>query len=339
MKIPATLIRLSRGLIEYKRKSEIVSARPVRLWIETSTLCNLECVMCPNKDLPEDRKSVMDLDLFQKVIDEAEGAVRDVYLHHRGEPFLNPQLFSMIRYAENAGLRTRFHTNGTMLTPGRTDKLLDAAPSMVSFSVDGFSKEPYERIREGASFEKTIENIRYLAAQKRERQQKKPYVVVERIRFKHPDPDESAAEISTLTNQLLSAGVDEIIEKDEYEWVTEESPEIEAPRRQCCTFPWYAMVICADGDVIPCPQDFWAKMVMGNVRNSSLREIWNGDAYRALRRSFRTGTNTMPLCRRCDRLCRKSVGGVPIQYAKTFLIDQLAGYGKLRKLFGTAERN
>ncbi|MBT7066445.1 MAG: radical SAM protein, partial [Verrucomicrobia bacterium] len=334
MKTPVAFFRLGRTLAEYKRKRETVHSMPVRLWIETSTLCNLECTMCPNKDLPAENKAIMDLDLFEKIVDEASSFASDMYLHHRGEPFINPQLFSMIRYAEEEGIRTRFHTNGTMLTSGRADKLLDAAPSMVSFSVDGFEKASYEQVRQGASFEKTIENILYLACRKRERKLKKPYIVVERIRFKEPDEEASQDNIDAMRQRLLDAGVDEVIEKEEYTWAQDSAASAERPRvRDCCTFPWYAMVVCADGTVTPCPQDFEARMVMGNVRNATLRDIWNGEPYRKLRSAFREDLDSLELCSKCDRLCQKTVGGVPVQYAKTFLVDQFLGYGKLRKLF------
>ena len=49
------------------------------------------------------------------------------------------------------------------------------------------------------------------------------------------------------------------------------------------------MVICADGTVTPCSQDFWAKMNMGNVRTQSLKEIWNGAEMRAFRKKVRNG--------------------------------------------------
>ncbi len=342
MKTPA-IFRLSKALLAYKQKREVVKAMPLRLWVETSTMCNLECIMCPNKDLPDDQVSVMDLELFEKIVDEASGFAQDIYLHHRGEPLINPQLFSMIRYAEEAGLRTRFHTNGTMLTPARATKLLEAAPSMISFSFDGFSKEPYERIRQGASFEKTLENILFLAKQKRLKKLKHPYIVVERIKFKNPNLADDPQVVADMTKLLRDAGVDEVIEKDEYDWAgtevqLEKSENTTPAQNTCCTFPWYAMVICADGTVTPCPQDFMGEMVMGNVRNTSLREIWNNDAYCKLRRGFSEG-NTLPAtCAHCDRLTRDTIAGVPLQYAKTFLIDQFAGYGKLRKFFGTAER-
>lgn len=105
-----------RVFLDYRMRSERVRTMPIRAWIETSSVCNLRCIMCPNKSLSAADKGLMRFDLFRKVIDELKGSVRDVYLHHRGEPLLNPDLFRMIAYAEAAGVRTRFHTNGTLLT-------------------------------------------------------------------------------------------------------------------------------------------------------------------------------------------------------------------------------
>lgn len=334
------ILRLVRAYAAFRRRDEAPAALPIRLWVETSTRCNLRCPMCPNKDLPAGARDTMDLELFQKIVEQARGMVNDLYLHHRGEPFTNPALFDMIRCAEAAGLRTRFHSNGALLTAEKADKLLDAQPSMVSFSVDGFSKEPYEAARPGAVFEKTIENIFHLARARAARGQRHPYLVVERIRFRKPHPGETPEAIAALRKQFLAAGVDEVIEKEEYEWSTPGAAECDQPRlRNCCTFPWYAMVICADGTVTPCPQDFWAQMKLGDVRTTSLKDIWRGEPYRALRRALRDDIDGLELCRKCDRLRRKTVGDVPWQYAATFLIDQLLGYGRARKAFGTAERN
>ncbi len=295
--------------------------------------------MCPNKDLSRDERRVMDMDLFKRIVDQAAGVVNDMYLHHRGEPFTNPNLFAMIRYAESAGIRTRFHTNGGLMHADRARQLLDAKPHMVSFSVDGFSKAPYEAMRPGATFETTVQNILFLAAERKKRRQRFPYIEVERIRFRQPHPDENPDSIQRLRKKFLSHGVDEVIEKAEYEWSTADNSGCELPPAgNCCTFPWYAMVICADGTVTPCPQDFWAHMSLGDMKKQSLKEIWYGEPYRQLRRSLHHHVEDLALCRKCDRLCRKTVGGVPWQYAMTFLVDQLAGYGRIRRMLGTAER-
>lgn len=333
-------VRLSGMLLDYRLRRETVSALPVRLWIESSSVCNLKCVMCPNKDMPAASKTVMKPELFRKIIAEAKSFANDIYLHHRGEPLINPALFEMIACANAAGLRTRFHTNGALLTAEKAELLLKAAPQLVSFSVDGFDKTSYENVRVGATFETTIANIIRFAGLRRTAGAKHPYIVVETIRFKAAPAAGDASAALLVRNRLKEAGVDEIIEKDEYVWTEESVPERKEARTcTICTFPWYAMVICADGTVTPCPQDFGARLVMGNANTQSLREIWNGQAYTALRKQFNTDISALSLCHKCDRLYRKTVGGVPFQYMVTFLVDQLLGYGKLRRMFGTSERN
>ncbi len=340
MKPILRLGRMGRIYLAYRRRQAELHHLPLRLWIETASCCNLRCVMCPNKDVAASAKGLMRLDLFQKIIDQARHFALDVNLHHRGEPLMNPALFDMIRYARAAGLKVRFHTNGALLDEVKARRLLEAAPTLVSFSFDGFTKESYERVRVGATFEKTRDNILRLVALRREMGLQKPYVVVERIRFRKETDGGDPAAVQALRRQFMEAGVDEIIEKEEYVWAEPDAPEI-GGKRSCsvCTFPWYAMVICADGTVTPCPQDFHAVLKLGNAQETSLREIWNGPAYRQLRRQFATDIESLSLCRKCDRLRRKMIGGVPWQYMTTFLTDQLLSYGRLRKWLGTHERN
>ena len=334
------LIRLAAIYRAYRRRQEAPAALPLRLWIETASCCNLRCIMCPNKDVAASAKGVMKMDLFRKIIDEAREFALDVNLHHRGEPLMNPALFDMVRYAKAAGLNVRFHTNGGLLDEDKAGRLLDAGPDLVSFSFDGFTRETYERVRQGGRFEQTRDRILGFAALRRRRGLKKPYIVVEKIRFRNQADAGDPAAVQALRRRFLEAGVDEIIEKEEYVWAEPAPPVPSAKRRYAvCTFPWYAMVICADGTVTPCPQDFHAAMALGNAREASLREIWTGPAYRRLRRQFVEDVEALPLCRACDRLNRKTVAGVPLQYMATFLTDQLLSYGRLRKWLGTQERN
>ncbi len=336
----AKAIRMARIYRAYRQRRETLPYPPLRLWIETASACNLRCVMCPNKDLAADAKGLMQPTLFGRIIAESRGMVHDVYLHHRGEPLLNPALFEMIALAREAGIKTRFHTNGSLLDAAKAERLLDAGPDLVSFSFDGFVPEVYERIRVNARFEVTRDNILRLVARRRARGLKRPYVVIEKIRFRDPAAAGDPAAVEALRRRFLQAGVDEIIEKEEYVWATPGAPPAAGPPPgSVCTFPWYAMVICADGTVTPCPQDFFAGLRLGNAAAESLADIWNGAAYRDLRRRLATDLASLPLCRDCDRLRRPTLGGVPFQYLATFLTDQLLGYGRVRRWLGSHERN
>jgi radical SAM protein with 4Fe4S-binding SPASM domain len=340
MRFSRGLSRLGRTVFDYRRRAVAPAALPLRLWIETSSRCNLRCPMCPNRTLPPGEQRLMDMGLFVKIIDEAKAFARDAYLHHRGEPLLNPALVDMIVCAREAGLRTRLHTNGTLLDAFAAERLLKARPDLVCFSVDGFERTAYGRIREGATFETTVDNLIRFVGMRRLMGLDRPYIAVEKLRFRHPKAPEDAAQVKAFWQRLVDAGVDEVVERDEFVWAEESAPEpAEArPPAAVCNLPWCAMVVCADGAVTPCPRDFRAAMKMGNVRDASLEAIWRGEAYQDLRRRSALDIESLPLCRKCDRLRRRLYGDMPFPHMSALVVDELAGYGALRRRLWNKER-
>lgn len=71
-----------------------------------------------------------------------------------------------------------------------------------------------------------------------------------------------------------------------------------------CTRPWRLAYVTANGNVLPCciapftdvPYD---SIVLGNVRDSSLRQVWNGERYREFRARHASTDNPPPCCRLC----------------------------------------
>lgn len=64
-----------------------------------------------------------------------------------------------------------------------------------------------------------------------------------------------------------------------------------------CLFLWRGTFIMPNGDVVPCP---YHKLVLGNVREQSLAEIWNNEKYVKLRRMIKK--DLLPGCSRCCKL-------------------------------------
>ena len=90
------------------------------------------------------------------------------------------------------------------------------------------------------------------------------------------------------------------------------------------------------GEVVPCPQDWYRRIPLGDLREESLPSIWNGDPIRALRgRHARMDLAGLVPCEECDRVRRKTVLGVPTENLRSFSAEQLAGYnwvgGLIRK--------
>jgi len=315
--------RLAAIFWNYKRKRTRLPYLPIRLWIEPTSICNLRCVMCPNKDLEKAQKGYMDFDLFKKIVDEASRFVFDVHLLHRGESLLHPDFFKMARYAHDAGLVTRFHTNGTLLDEDKARRLIEAGVDQFAFSFDGFDAETYERIRVNADFEKTVGNIVRFLEIKKEVGARKPVTLIELIN--QPGLGESAGRSRAVFEaRFKGLPLDKIVIKELHNWAGDAGEVREKKAYSPCTFLWHALIIFWDGAVLPCTQDFFGYDTLGNVRDSSIAEIWNNDKMVALRRKILDGAVAdLETCSQCDRLWRKRIFGIPREYLGRALLKRM----------------
>jgi radical SAM protein with 4Fe4S-binding SPASM domain len=316
--------RLFQVFSSYKREKVRLPYLPVRLWVEATSVCNLRCVMCPNKDLKREEKGFLEFDLFQKIIDEARFFVFDVNLIHRGEGLLHPGFPRLVKYAHEAGITTKFHTNATLLDREKSLELIEAGLDQISFSFDGYDKRTYESIRVNADFEKTIANIIGFLKAKRELKSKTPYAVLEIINF--PDlykPVDSRSKQVFLKNfQGLPLNRFEI--KERHNWAGEIGQTRTKRKYSPCTFLWQALVIFWDGSVLPCTQDFHGYYNLGNVKEESLAQIWNSDKMIRLRQKvLKKDIADLETCAQCDRLWREQILGIPREYLWKFLLKRM----------------
>jgi radical SAM protein with 4Fe4S-binding SPASM domain len=324
----------------WRRGREILRYPPFRLWIEPTNGCNLRCVMCPNSLPDRPPTAVMEMDLYRSLLDQVRGTVYDANLHHRGEPLLHPRLPEMIGLAREAGISTRLHTNATLLDAERGKALLEAGLDLISFSFDGFTPEAYAAIRRGADFDATLANIEGFLALKRERGGGRPVTIFETIGFPEVTVAGQMAAREALRDRLVGRGLDKFIVKAPHNWGgTLPGGEASAAGRFTpCTFPWFALVVLADGTVAPCPQDFYGKLAVGDLNRQTVAEIWNGEPLRALRRRMaaRDVTGLDP-CAACDQIRRPTFLGVPTPNLRTFAKETLGGYRLLPGLLGKKE--
>jgi MoaA/NifB/PqqE/SkfB family radical SAM enzyme/2-polyprenyl-3-methyl-5-hydroxy-6-metoxy-1,4-benzoquinol methylase len=136
------------------------------LIVETMGGCNLKCKMCPTISYTIG-KSLMSDSVFKKVLDIIKNYhLEQIDLTGWGEPLLDPKLEDKIVHIKQANntLRVGFTTNGTLFHEERVTSILDSGVDWISISFDGASKEVYERIRTGSSYEKVLENLRFLSS-------------------------------------------------------------------------------------------------------------------------------------------------------------------------------
>ncbi|MCL4385279.1 MAG: radical SAM protein [Actinobacteria bacterium] len=326
------LLRLILIYFTFIFKKQTVSYLPVKLWVEISARCNLRCRLCVNKDMPEDTKGDMDFVLFKKIIDEAKDYVFDINLFHRGESLINPYIVEMVEYARKNKIKTRLHTNGTLLNPELSERLIKAGLNFISFSFDGYTPKTYEKNRIGATYDVTLNNIKEFLKIKKRLNSSMPFTQLQVMEY---DEDISQKQFAILKESFLKnfegLSLNKFVIRTPHNWggslkITGIGIKNKNTKSftSSCTFPWYALTIFFDGKVYPCPQDFYGEILVGDVNKDSLRTIFNNEIMRSLRRSFRNSKTVREHpCSNCDRCRRKTLLGIPKEYMGMFLKDSL----------------
>ena len=97
--------------------------------------CNLHCAFCDITNINEE----MSLGDAQKVIDNISKLKATLLVITGGEPFLHPQLFDIVKYAKNKGLKVCITTNGTLIDDN-FEQIVDSKVDVLSVSLDGLGR-------------------------------------------------------------------------------------------------------------------------------------------------------------------------------------------------------
>ncbi len=280
---------------------------PDRLYIESTNICNLSCIMCPTGRKEQVRKKgYMDFELFKSIVDEMAPWVQATTLHIWGEPLLHPKMFDMIAYCHKKGLRSEISTNATLLNEERAKRILDAGLGAIYLCLDGMRPETYEQIRVNADYEKTNQNIRRFIELKQAGGYRTPFVNLQIIEM-----EKTVGEVDEFVAAWRVPGVDRINVKPFDSWggqiedinalSTEAKP---TAARYACPNLWYHTHIYWDGRIAMCDRDFNLAYDLGNVRSADgvvrVLENWNGPKMQELRRRHVQGeTDSVSPCNTC----------------------------------------
>lgn len=309
-------LRLARTGFEYLTKQTRLSSGPLRLWVEPTNVCNLQCPMCRTPQLAASvPKGLMSIETFTTVIEKAKPYVREVFLFLGGEPLLNKKLPEMVAIASAAGLRTKLHTNATLLTEEWSRKLLDAGLDFVSFSFDGADEATYREFRVGGDFAKTCANIRRFAELKRELGKRRPVTVVQLIERPDWSPAERRRQREGIRSLFSGVGINrfKFIRLHNFAGLLED-PAFVAGEASPCSFLWTSLNVGFDGLVVPCCMDYDRKEPLGSLLTDEVMDVWNSPAMVSMREkmvSRRFGE--IELCQGCDVPYKKKVLGVPLR--------------------------
>jgi radical SAM protein with 4Fe4S-binding SPASM domain len=297
--------RLSKKWANYRRRwyylrmTETTPTGPLYINVEPTNACNLQCYTCSIDGTR--KRGTMDLDLFRRIIDQAPAAgVYEVALFMGGEPLLHKDLPYMIKYVEDKGLETRVYTNATLLTREKAQAILDSGLTFLGVSIDGDSKEEYEAMRIGADFDEVMANLTNFLELKKERGAEKPYVSLQMIKLLE-NPNQTIDPAFRARFDGLPIG--EMSVRNPHDWRGEKGiiqQKEQGSKYYPCQVFWSAMSIAWDGRVVGCSADLNGKHILGDLKEQSIMEIWNGEQYRLHRRLMKQKRySELPLCAEC----------------------------------------
>ena len=103
---------------------------------------------------------------------------------------------------------------------------------------------------------------------------------------------------------------------------------VDLARNRHCSRPWKQATFLSDGTAVCACIDAGRTNALGNIRDRSFEEIWNGPEYAALRRSVATDIDSVPICRGCpnriDRPPGRANGADPIAKPKILYLESVA---------------
>ena len=303
---------------EYRRRwdaanrFELETDFPLFLHIELSQICNLRCPMCTH-GIPDVRQRYITKDrlgweLYTRIILEGEAhGCPSMSPQGIDEPLLTPDLERYIRFAADHGyLDIMMNTNATLLTEERSRKLLDAGLTRLRFSLDAVTKETYEIMRVGARYDSTMRNVERFLELRRRGGYALPVIGVSFCKTKLNEHEE-AAFIRRWEQAVDFVTIQEFIPPDTEGDYSAFYPSQSKLREEMafefrCVQPWQRVVIRNTGEVCPCCAMFSNELSLGNVREHSVADLWNGPAMRELRELHRAGQYARnAVCLKCVR--------------------------------------
>ncbi len=279
--------------------------------IELTNTCNFSCLMCPTGNLSQKRSSgFMEDSIYYKILDELKVNKTPIRLIRWGEPTTHPQMVEFIQAAKKEGVMCHLNTNGALLDDEKIEQLLGIPLDGIKFSFQGVDAKSYREMRNTDYFDSLMSTIKVFY--KKRGGQEAPFIHISTtITYETKEQvdvfKKTAGEFSdlvTVGRTVLEGRVNlgEIRlgqeEKDMLKYLhSEESLVKEHPE---CPEVFNKLSINWDGTLTACCADSDNKMLLGDIRESSMAEIWQSDRLNEYRKMLvQMRHDELDLCKHC----------------------------------------
>lgn len=304
---------------------------PPLLEFETTTRCNLKCIMCEHTYWNEKCNDVT-FEQFKDVVNQFK--LRWIGVTGIGESFMNKDFMKMLGYVKKQDIYVELFDTFYFVNENIAWQLLNMGVDRIIISFDAATKETYEKIRVNSDFDLVVENIRTIFRLKKKMKEEVSEIYFHFIISK-PNVHEVPQYIDLVNalrqgedtyimftpllhvyDEINDIAVDvpgEIIEETHRKakaagigsgWNQNAEKEKLEEISKCTS--WIMPFIFSSGEVIPCcvgneanKRSFQKKFSFGNIYKQKFKDIWNSKLYREFREKIHRG-ETPVQCRDCS---------------------------------------
>lgn len=283
-----------------------------RIYIEISNICNLQCTFCP---VVERDKNIMDSPSFEGILAKVAPFSEEICLHLMGEPLAHPEFPHILEIAAKFGVQLNLTTNALLLSKYEDLLLSYNNIKQINFSVhsykDNFKNKPLAPY--------LIELITFSERAIKERPDLYINFRLWTMDEKNEDVTRDNLEVIELINQYFHTNLTDTVDvgfrknkkiegrvylhfDSRFTWPSPNLPKLSEVGT--CQGVQSQLGIHADGSVVPCCLDKEATILLGNIKNQSLEDIYQSARTQAMFQGFQKGQLVEDLCQKCPFVSR-----------------------------------
>lgn len=288
---------------------------PWVIFVDPSDICNFNCRFCPSGDLALMHKvgrkiQMLDFDLYKKIINDIsrfDKPIKVLRLYKDGEPLLNKNFAKMVKYAKDMGCAERIDTttNASMLDPERNLEIINAGLDRINISIEGVNAEQYVKFSNyRIDFDEFVKNIEHFYDNRGKCEmiiKTNGDLISEEDKQKFYDIFGDICDGISIEHAMgcwYEFDMGGIKQNDEFGIYGQPIKEVDV-----CPYVFYSMSINSDGTASACFLDWARKLIIGDVKKQSVKEIWDSNELFEFQERFLLGNRKEhPICKNCSQL-------------------------------------
>ena len=290
---------------KYRFSKYLPLSVPVDVSLELASKCNMACSYCYHadpKNLPFER-GIMPLEIAEDIVREsAELGVNSLKMNWKGESTLNPGFRQITKLAHDLASGSTLIdrlTNSNFKFDTNRDDIFEGLSyqTKVKVSYDSFIKEVFETQRTKGNHDITTRNIEKFYNWPG----RKTELVIQAVRTKLNKDEDIAGEAKKRWPSAEISIRDMVAGRVEKDVSGLENRVRDHSDRQSCIQAHARIIFNHEGKAFPCCPDIGEKLLIGDIREQSLLEIFNSHPALALRKSLKDNSafNSDP-CKNCS---------------------------------------